>query len=77
MPLEQIKKLWAELDRAGREAHLKWTLKHCATCGRDRAVNGFWCNACIGDLRLTKRRSAPGFSRAGLFGPRRNHVEHA
>jgi hypothetical protein len=48
-PLEQIQKLWAKLDRAGREAHLDWTLKQCATCGRSGAVNGFWCDACVAE----------------------------
>jgi len=32
--LEQIQKLWAGLDRDGREAHLDWTKRQCATCGR-------------------------------------------
>jgi hypothetical protein len=45
-PLEQIQNLWAKLDRAGRQALLNWTLRHCATCGRPGAVNGHWCDAC-------------------------------
>lgn len=45
-PLEQMQTLWHELNRAGRDAHLQWTMKHCATCGRPGAVNGLWCDAC-------------------------------
>lgn len=50
-PLEQIQKLWAKLDDAGRKAHLEWTLKHCATCGRAGTweggiPEGMWCDAC-------------------------------
>jgi hypothetical protein len=50
-PLEQIKKLWAKLGGAGRKAHLEWTLKHCATCGREGTweggiPEGMWCDAC-------------------------------
>jgi hypothetical protein len=45
-PLEQIQKLWLRLDQDGRRAHLEWTLKHCAICGRDGAENGTWCDDC-------------------------------
>lgn len=58
-PLQQIQKLWVKLDAAGRKAHLKWTLAHCATCGREGAwmskdihgnpvdlLHGEWCDAC-------------------------------
>jgi hypothetical protein len=45
-PLTQIRKLWAKLDRDERYEHLKWTLAQCATCGRNGAENGMWCDAC-------------------------------
>jgi hypothetical protein len=44
--LERIQKLWATLNAAERKAHLDWTLKHCATCGRSGAEDGEWCDAC-------------------------------
>jgi hypothetical protein len=55
-PLQQIKKLWGKLDRAGRNAHLEWTLKHCATCGREGAVNGEWCDACCDEAAVVSRK---------------------
>lgn len=46
--LAQIRKLWATLDRKGRERHLTWTLSQCATCGRrgESDGNGIFCDAC-------------------------------
>ena len=44
--LERMHQLWLELDRDERHAHRAWVLKHCATCGRAGASNGFWCDAC-------------------------------
>ena len=38
--LEQIQKLWAGLDRDGREAHLDWTKRQCATCWTRGQVGG-------------------------------------
>jgi hypothetical protein len=50
--LELIQRLWAKLNRAEREAHLDWTLNHCATCGRagkweGGGANGMYCDACM------------------------------
>jgi hypothetical protein len=50
--LEQIKSLWATLDRAGRQALLDWILRQCATCGRPGATNGHWCDACCDEAGL-------------------------
>jgi hypothetical protein len=44
--LDEIKALWATLDKDGREQHLAWTLAQCATCGQPGAENGFYCDAC-------------------------------
>ena len=46
--LGQIRKLWAKLERRGRERHLTWTLSQCATCGRRGQAdgNGVFCDAC-------------------------------
>jgi hypothetical protein len=51
-PLNQIHKLWFKLDSEQRRQHLDWTLKHCATCGKEGAWNppesadGMWCDNC-------------------------------
>jgi len=52
--LEQIKQLWSLLDQDGREQHLDWTKKQCATCGRAGTweggkPNGFLCDECCED----------------------------
>jgi hypothetical protein len=52
--LERIQKLWSKLDQAGRKAHLEWTLKHCAICGREGAVDGTWCDACCDEGAATE-----------------------
>jgi hypothetical protein len=47
--LRIIQRIWSDhLDEAGRYTHLEWTLKQCATCGREGAENGMWCDACCG-----------------------------
>jgi hypothetical protein len=53
--LEQIKALWATLDKDGRNQHLFWTLHQCATCGRAGATNGFWCDPCCEEGRAPGR----------------------
>jgi hypothetical protein len=54
-PLQQIQKLWAKLTEPERKEHLEWTLKQCATCGREGHwimkdgsdyPQGSWCDAC-------------------------------
>jgi hypothetical protein len=58
-PLERIRKLWAKLDKTDRMAHLEWTLKQCATCGREGRwmladgsddPDGMWCDACMDEM---------------------------
>jgi hypothetical protein len=54
-PLQQIQTLWTKLNREERDAHLEWTLAHCATCGREGrwtmkdgsdGKQGSWCDEC-------------------------------
>jgi hypothetical protein len=49
--LEQIQELGTKLNRAEREAHWKWVLNRCCTCGREGTwkggdINGIFCDAC-------------------------------
>ena len=57
--LGQMQKLWFELDRDERNAHRKWVLEHCATCGRAGASTGFWCDACCDEGSRVARSLSP------------------
>jgi len=59
--LEQIQKLWKKLDADGRKAHLEWTSRQCATCGREGhwitenrhdVPQGSYCDACMNEHAL-------------------------
>lgn len=60
-PLQQIQKLWAKLDRAGRDDHWVWLISQCQTCGRaaeSPGAMGGICNACMDEW--TKKKEAEG-----------------
>jgi len=63
-PLEQIQKLWLELDNLERRTHLEWLWTRCETCGREGRwgrkpwqsfrdepppIYGTHCDACCAD----------------------------
>ena len=60
-PLDQIKALWASLDKDGRQQHLEWAREQCVTCGRrDMRTwgSGCWCDLCC-EEGIAASASAP------------------